>query len=63
MLGLADADLALLTSKQRDAQIHVVFMGQGLLPEALSQRITAGPWDRVIGFKPTGECPAAYLCM
>ena len=58
MLGLPASDLELLTTKEADARIHVVFMGQGLLPDALEKRMNAsGDWARVVAFRPTGTPP------
>lgn len=56
MLDLPASDLKLLTTKEAEARIHVVFMGQGLLPDALEKRMNAsGNWARVVAFRPTGE--------
>ncbi|KAK9806253.1 hypothetical protein WJX72_007365 [[Myrmecia] bisecta] len=54
MLRLPEADMALLTTVQTSAQIHVTFMGQGLQPEALEQRISGSKWSHVVAFRPTG---------
>ena len=54
MLGLAAEDLALLTRDPQAARIHVSFMGRELLPEALLEKMAAGGWARVAGFRPTG---------
>ena len=48
------ADLRRIVSKESAAQIHVVFMGQGLQPEALEQRRLKGDYARVVAFRPTG---------
>lgn len=59
MLDLPASDLELLTPHEDKARIHVVFMGQGLLPDALEKRMNAsGDWARVVAFRPTGT---AYL--
>lgn len=56
MLDLPASDLRLLTTKEAEARIHVVFMGQGLLPDALEKRMNAsGNWARVVAFRPTGN--------
>ncbi len=58
------ADMDCLVSKESAAQIHVVFMGQGLQPEALEQRRLKGDYVKIIAFRPTGECFSAYKwCM
>ena len=56
MLGLADEDMALLTSDPAAARIHVSFMGRELAPDALLEKMTAGGWPRIVGFRPTGAC-------
>ena len=48
------ADLLRIVTKESAAQIHVVFMGQGLQPEALEQRRLKGDYARVVAFRPTG---------
>ncbi|KAK9832766.1 hypothetical protein WJX84_012067 [Apatococcus fuscideae] len=55
MLDLPASDMALLTTREADARIHVVFMGQGLQPDALEKRMnSSGDWARVVAFRPTG---------
>ena len=49
------ADMDRLVSKEAAAQIHVVFMGQGLQPEALEQRRLKGDYAKIVAFRPTGE--------
>jgi hypothetical protein len=48
------ADMDCLVSKESAAQIHVVFMGQGLQPEALEQRRLKGDYAKIVAFRPTG---------
>lgn len=48
------ADLRRIVTKESAAQIHVVFMGQGLQPEALEQRRLKGDYAKVVAFRPTG---------
>lgn len=47
-------DMNCLVSKESAAQIHVVFMGQGLQPEALEQRRLKGDYAKIVAFRPTG---------
>ncbi|DBA71749.1 TPA: hypothetical protein ACH3X2_011021 [Trebouxia sp. C0005] len=47
-------DMDCLVSKESAAQIHVVFMGQGLQPEALEQRRLKGDYAKIVAFRPTG---------
>ncbi len=62
MLDLPAADLELLTTQEDKARIHVVFMGQGLLPDALEKRMNAsGNWARVVAFRPTGTAPRIHF--
>jgi len=49
------ADMDCLLSKEYAAQIHVVFMGQGLQPEALEQRRLKGDYAKIVAFRPTGK--------
>ena len=49
------ADMNCLVSKESSAQIHVVFMGQGLQPEALEQRRLKGDYAKIVAFRPTGK--------
>ena len=49
------ADMDCLVSKESAAQIHVVFMGQGLQPEALEQRRLKGDYAKIVAFRPTGK--------
>ena len=49
------SDMDRLVSKESAAQIHVVFMGQGLQPEALEQRRLKGDYAKIVAFRPTGE--------
>ncbi len=49
------ADMGCLVSKESAAQIHVVFMGQGLQPEALEQRRLKGDYAKIVAFRPTGK--------
>ena len=49
------ADMDRLVTKESAAQIHVVFMGQGLQPEALEQRRLKGNYAKIVAFRPTGE--------
>ena len=57
MLGLPDTDLALLTTKQCQARLHVDFLG-ALQPEKLQAKIDAsGRWTHAVGFRPTGNRP------
>ena len=57
MLGLPDTDLALLTTKQCQARLHVDFLG-ALQPEKLQAKIDAsGRWTHAVGFRPTGTRP------
>ena len=54
MLGLPDTDLALLTTQQCQARLHVDFLG-ALQPEKLQAKIDAsGRWTHAVGFRPTG---------
>ena len=46
--------MARLVSEPEAAQIHVVFMGAGLQPEALQKRIDGTRWSKVVAFRPTG---------
>lgn len=48
------ADMRRIVTKESAAQIHVVFMGQGLQPEALEQRRLKGDYAKVVAFRPTG---------
>lgn len=48
------ADMRRIVSKESAAHIHVVFMGQGLQPEALEQRRLKGDYVKVVAFRPTG---------
>ena len=50
-------------SKESAAQIHVVFMGQGLQPEALEQRRLKGDYAKIVAFRPTGELTADIVQM
>lgn len=59
-----------LVSKESAAQIHVVFMGQGLQPEALEQRRLKGDYSKIVAFRPTGEtqlsvcfCHCMHVCL
>lgn len=64
------ADMDRLVSKESAAQIHVVFMGQGLQPEALEQRRLKGDYSKIVAFRPTGEtqlsvcfCHCMHVCL
>ena len=57
------ADMDRLVSKESAAQIHVVFMGQGLQPEALEQRRLKGDYAKIVAFRPTGEPWLAHKCL
>ena len=52
-----------LVSKESAAQIHVVFMGQGLQPEALEQRRLKGDYAKIVAFRPTGELTFNFVLM
>ncbi|CAL8471261.1 g10803 [Coccomyxa elongata] len=54
LLGLPEADMALLTKDAAAAQIHVSFMGKLLTPDALTERIRGTKWTHVVAFRPTG---------
>ena len=56
---MSKADMECIVSKESAAQIHVVFMGQGLQPEALEQRRLKGDYAKVVAFRPTGESCAS----
>ena len=55
------SDMDRLVSKESAAQIHVVFMGQGLQPEALEQRRLKGDYAKVVAFRPTGELTFGFV--
>lgn len=57
------ADMDCLVSKESAAQIHVVFMGQGLQPEALEQRRLKGDYAKIVAFRPTGELNSTVVYM
>ena len=57
------ADMDCLVSKESAAQIHVVFMGQGLQPEALEQRRLKGDYAKIVAFRPTGELNLTVVYM
>ena len=61
LLGLPERDMALITKDKEAARIHVTFMGKGLQPDALKQRLEDGRHTHIVGFRPTGALPACLL--
>ncbi len=53
--------MALITKDKDAAQIHVTFMGKGLQPDALKERLEDGRYTHIVGFRPTGTRMHAAL--
>ena len=55
MLDLPDELMLTVTTKPKEALIHVDFLG-ALRPERLQKRINESEWTHAVGFRPTGPC-------
>ena len=60
MLDLPDELMLTLTTKPKEALIHVDFLG-ALRPERLQKRINESEWTHAVGFRPTGARSLSFF--